>query len=257
MGINIDISANGVEITYKSKTMSDINSWVDKISHLASTSPSQLINDRINSELNKYKKMLTPPKPKAIKNYDKLMKKLNKINKDAEKAVSRTASDMKSRAPAQITKAVTSVYAVKARDVTAAGNAAKKTAKPNGQIQVAANSYIDNYQFLYSGRLLTPTHFSMTPSTRPAGGKKYNVKVAIKKGAKKSLGTGVFLAPSGAGTTQIPFKRSTQKRLPIEAIRTISIPQMITNETVAERIQESLQTLLAERMKHNADRIGQ
>jgi len=86
MGLNIDVSSSGVKVTYTSSTLSKIDSWTKKISDFASKTPSQHIADKINSELRKYQKWLTPPKPKLIKNYDKFMKKVKQLNKDAEKA---------------------------------------------------------------------------------------------------------------------------------------------------------------------------
>lgn len=175
--------------------------------------------------------------------------------KDLEKVIKRTVADCKSRGPAQVTKAVTAVYGIKSSEVTEAGKGAKRGAKTVGSISVSGVS-VDNVQFTYMGRLLTPVHFSMTPKKRPEGGKKYTVKAAIYKGKKRVLGSGVFLAPSGsAGTTEIPFKRTSEKRYPIEALRTVSIPQMITNERVSEDIRTRLNDLLNTRLKHNVERI--
>lgn len=192
-----------------------------------------------------------------VPNFSKLVADLKGLNKDVDKAIARTMSDMKTRAPAQVTKAVTAEYGIKSSEVTAAGKAAKGGAKTVGSIKVSGVT-VDTIQLTYKGRVLTPSHFSMTPKKRPEGGKKYTVKAAIKKGQKKSLGAGVFLAPSGAaGTTEIPFKRTSPHRLPIEAIRTVSIPQMITNEKVAADIQNRLDELLTQRLQHNTERIAQ
>jgi len=175
--------------------------------------------------------------------------------KDIDKAIRRTVSDCRSRAPAQVTKAVTAVYGIKSSEVTEAGKAAKGKAKTVGSIKVKGIT-IDNMQLVYSGRVLTPTHFSMTPKKRPEGGRKYKVKAGIYKGQKKALGTAVFLAPSGsAGTTEIPFRRTTEKRYPIDVVKTVSIPQMITNEKVAADIQARMDELLATRFEHNIARI--
>ena len=191
-----------------------------------------------------------------IPNFPKLLGDLKGLNKDVDKAISRTVADCKTRAPAQVTKAVTAVYGIKSSEVTAAGKAAKGGAKTVGAIKVKGVS-VDSVQLIYKGRLLTPTHFSMTPKKRPEAGKKYTVKAAIFKGQKKVLGSSVFLASSGAaGTTEIPFKRITKKRLPIEAVRTVSIPQMITNEKVAEDIQARIDELLTKRLQHNTERIA-
>lgn len=192
----------------------------------------------------------------TMPNFAKMLGSLDGLNDDVKKAISRTISDCKQRGPAQVTKAVTAVYGIKSGDVTAAGQDAKRGANTVGSIKIKGVS-IDSVQLVYKGRLLTPVHFSMTPKTRPDNGKKYKVKAGIYKGAKKVLGTGVFLAPSGAaGTTMIPFKREGKKRLPIEAIRTVSIPQMITNETVAADIQARMDELLTTRLRHNTERLA-
>ena len=82
-----------------------------------------------------------------------------------------------------------------------------------------------------------------------------NGKSGLYKGKKKALGSSVFLAPSGAlGTTEIPFKRTTDARLPIEAIRTVSIPQMIGNKIAAADIKVRINNLLITRLQHNIDR---
>lgn len=190
----------------------------------------------------------------TIPGLDDVLSKAKATQNDIQKAVKATMKDCKTRAPAQVTKAVTAVYAIKSSEVTAAGKAAKAGAKTVGEIKIKGVS-LENIQLTYRGRLLTPTRFSMTPKARPEGGKRYTVKATIYKGKKKSLGSSVFLAPSGAlGTTQIPFKRTTAARLPIEAIRTLSIPQMIGNETVAADIKVRLNNLLLTRLQHNIDR---
>ena len=192
----------------------------------------------------------------TMPNFAKMVGAMKDLNKDVDKAISRTIADCKQRGPAQVTKAVTAVYGIKSKDVTEAGKGAKSGAKTVGSIKVKGVS-VENVQIAYKGRLLTPVHFSMTPKTRPDNGKKYKVKAGIIKGAKKVLGSGVFLAPSGAaGTTHIPFKREGKKRLPIQAIRTVSIPQMITNEKVAEDITARMEELLMTRLQHNTERLA-
>jgi len=184
-----------------------------------------------------------------------VQKELENVKKQTEKAVQSAIIDCKTRGPAQITKAVTAVYGIKASEVTEAGKAAKST-KSVGTIKIKGIE-LDSVQLIYKGRLLTPTHFSMTPKARPEGGRKYTVKAAVFKGQKKALGSKVFLAPSGAaGTTQIAYKRTTEKRLPIDAIRTVSIPQMITNETVAADIEKKMNGLLQDRLDHYTQRLA-
>ena len=190
-------------------------------------------------------------------NFSKMIGSLKGMDIDIQKAVKKTVSDCKTRAPAQVTKAVTAAYGIKSSEVTGAGKAAKGGAKSIGSKKVSGVT-IDRMQLTYSGRLLTPIHFSMTPKQRPEGGKKYKVKAAVYKGKKKVLSSHAFIASSGtAGTAQIPFKRTTEKRYPIEAIRTVSIPQMITNEKVSEDIQARMDELLAKRLEHQAKRLAE
>ena len=114
---------------------------------------------------------------------------------------------------------------------------------------------VDNVTLTYSGRVLTPTHFKMKPTSRPSGNKGYKVTAEIKRGARKPLGNHVFLAgPGGEGTTQIPFKRKGQSRLPIEAVKTLSVPQMIqSGEGTKPRIEQAINENLEKRFKHYCD----
>ena len=139
---------------------------------------------------------------------------------------------------------------------------------------------------IYTGNPLTPLHFSMTPK-RPAaltdkkraipgegvnakGGaalnvamarvrKKYSITLQIKKGKKERLrgkyGTPPFIAPAASGSaTMIPFQRSPAGKYPVTAIHTLSVPQMIDNETVNANIYKKLNDETAKRLQHNLDR---
>jgi hypothetical protein len=194
----------------------------------------------------------------GIKDYKKLVKKLENINKDSEKAIKRTVSDLKSRAPAQVTKAATATYGIKSGDVTKAGKIAKGTAKV-----IKSSQVVDTIQLTYEGRPLTPTHFKMKPTTRPMGikdengntikrARKQTITAEIFKGQRKGLGPNVFLGSNGSGG-DIPFQRKGAGRLPIEGVKTLSIPQMITNEKVSKEIQENLDELLLNRLNHNVE----
>jgi hypothetical protein len=124
---------------------------------------------------------------------------------------------------------------------------------------------VDTIQLTYSGRVLTPTHFKMKPKARPKSAKdengrtirkakSYTVTAEIFKGQRKALGSNVFLG-TNRGAGDIPFQRTGRARTPIEAIKTVSIPQMIQNETVAAQIQTSLDELLMTRLNHHIERL--
>ena len=197
----------------------------------------------------------------TMPNFAKMVGTLKALNKDMDKAISRTISDCTQRAPAQVTKAVTAVYGIKSSEVTEAGKGAKRGAKTAGSIKVKGVS-VDNVQLVYKGRLLTPIHFSMTPKEPPGKGKKYKVRAGVFKGQKKVLHPQAFVASvkkeynPDEEVKYIAFKRKSKKSLPLEAIRTVSIPQMITSERVSADIKARMDELLVKRLNHNTDRLA-
>lgn len=185
----------------------------------------------------------------VIENYQSLVNDIQNIEKQSKKAVQRTISDFKSRGPGWVSQEIVKEYNIKKKDI----NEAKKgVSKGGNKIRIAGTS-VDNLSILYRGRLLTPTHFGMRPTVRPAKNKPYAVTAQIKKGGgRKVLGRSVFLAPSGsAGTKQIPFQRRGEARIPIDVIKTLSVPQMVTNEKVAENIQKRMKEELGKRLEHH------
>lgn len=185
----------------------------------------------------------------VIENYRELTRDIENINKQSKKAVQRTISDFKSRGPGWVSQEVVKEYNIKKKDI----NEAKKGVSKGGNKIRIAGTRVDNLSILYQGRLLTPTHFGMKPTSRPAKNKPYVVSAQIKKGGgRKALGSSVFLAPSGrAGTKQIPFQRRGTERTPIDVIKTVSVPQMVTNEKVAKEIQKRINQELGKRLDHH------
>ena len=60
---------------------------------------------------------------------------------------------------------------------------------------------------------------------------------------------------NGAGLN-LPFQRKSSKRTDMKSVRTISVPQMITNETVAENIQEKIKDGLSKRLDHHLEQMA-
>jgi hypothetical protein len=81
--------------------------------------------------------------------------------------------------------------------------------------------------------------------------KKYTVKATIIKGARASMAPGTFIA-SGNGGSTLPFQRTSDGRTPIEAVRTLSVPQMISGRA-KETIEETISTKLEERFNHHIE----
>ena len=200
----------------------------------------------------------------AIEGAEDLKAKLEKMNKQSETVVKRTVSDFKSRAPAWVSAAVTEYYAIKKSEVKGAMTGVKKGI---GKIKVAGVT-VDEISLVYSGRLLTPTHFKMKPSTPPKKRAKniksetagdvatvtplapYQVSAEIKKGKRVTFPGQVFLG-TNKGAGYIPFQRESEERTDIKSIKTVSIPQMITNEQVGEEIKKKIDEGLSKRLEHH------
>lgn len=186
-----------------------------------------------------------------LKNYDEIIGEIDALQAKGKKAIQRTTSDFRSRGPGWISQEVTKEYNIKKKDV----NETKTDVRNRGTVKVKGVA-IDALSIEYRGRLLTPTHFGMTPKVRPEKGP-YIVKAKVKKsGTKKALSSKAFLsAAGGEGTIQIPFQRRDQDRLPVDVIKTVSVPQMITNDKVAYNIHKRINEELGKRLQHHLQQI--
>ena len=198
----------------------------------------------------------------SIKDGRELAKKLKKLETGSETAIRRTVSDFATRAPAWVSKGIREHYGV---DTVAIDEAGPKKKRGKTSISVAGTT-VDGIALEYRGRSLTPSHFKMSPKQRPtaqkaqtikvpgqaiAGAgdvamirppKKYTVKATIIKGQRSSMPPGTFIA-EGKGGSVLPFQRTGAGRMPIEALRTLSVPQMIegrAKDTIEEMISEKL-----------------
>lgn len=175
------------------------------------------------------------------------MKKIHRTFSTSDVVFERTLKDMVSRAPGKVATAVTSVYGIKKKEINVKKGFSKTAA---GNILTKGDE-LATFELRYTGRVLTPLHFGMTPKTRPDK-KKYKIKAKIKKTAKEfkaPAGGGVFLAPTG--TTTIPWFRHSGDRLDITPIKTLSLPQMVDNKDVREVISAELGDLVAKRFDNH------
>lgn len=176
-----------------------------------------------------------------------------------QKAYDLMLSDMRDKLTPKITKAVTGVYAIKTAEVREAGESAEKTAQKTKGKKIG-DIRMDGLSLTYQGRRLTLAHFKPYPGGQPTK-RKYKVKATIFKGKRVTIngkGTPPFVAPTSrkaAGAPWIPFARVGKERLPVAPIRTVSIPQMLENEKVAEIINEEKDKLVLDRFQHHLDRF--
>lgn len=197
-----------------------------------------------------------------------IVKRLNKLENGSKVAIRRTVSDFVIRAPGWVSKGIREHYGV---DTAAINETVKSTKRGRSTIKVAGIS-VDGATIEYKGRTLTPIHFKMSPKVRPAGQqkkqiripgqaiagagdvamirppRKYNVKATIIKGQRVNMPANTFIA-SGNGGFTLPFQRTGAGRMPIEAVRTLSVPQMIDGRA-HETIQETISTNLEKRFQH-------
>lgn len=204
-----------------------------------------------------------------VENFQKLVDTVGQIDEQGRKAVRQTVKDVKARAPSWIAQEVTTVYNIKKSEITpASGSKPKKMA---GSIRVTGET-IEELAITYSGRMLTPVHFGMTPKTPPPG-RSYTLKMQVIKGQKKVIGRykntrtpggpysershnilmGTGSAKAG-GTSHIPFQRMSKARTDLQKFTAISVPQMITSDQTSEKIMARLQEETAKRFEHHLNR---
>jgi len=210
----------------------------------------------------------------SYKGMPDIVKRLNKLEAGGEKAIKSTVSEFASRGAGWVSQGIRQHYGV---DTAAIRAAAKKPRRGHTTIKVAGKT-VDGATLVYEGRPLTPLHFKMTPKAQPktrlkkpiripgqaiatAQGspvamvrppKKYDVKATIILGKASNLGTGAFLA-QGNGGKSLPYQKTGEGRMPIEAIHTLSVPQMIDGRA-RDTIEETINTNLEGRFKHHIER---
>lgn len=191
-----------------------------------------------------------------IKSLDKLVGQINGIQQKGETAVKRTISDAKSRIPGKVATAVRKKYSITPGEVN-----------PNSKAYVPGKSAVSmklkgetvaTLTLVYKGRVLTPYGHGFTLAEKAQKNGRSKIELKIKKDEKKKQLRGqydtVFMAgTSKASSTRIPFQRIPTTGA-IEAIRTVAVPEMITNEEVAATIEESVGEEMNKRVqKHFKD----
>lgn len=201
---------------------------------------------------------------------------LRKAQKDAEKALRRTMQDIRSRGPTWIAKGVAEEYNLKPGEITGGGLVSMRV---RGQD-------LGELEFQYKGRLLTPSHFSLSPKAPRQGS--YTLKATIKRGQRATLGSvkkltkkqrqnigrnfrrqgtrnspqsPPMLAYTGnkqaGGTNYIPFQRTRQPGNFDKVIKTISVPQMIQDGsgTLKPAVRRQLNENIQKRFDHYTSQI--
>ena len=209
----------------------------------------------------------------TLKEEKRVKKEISKMERHGEQAVKRTVSDFTSRGPGWISKGIRTHYGVDTAAIKKAGPAKRKNVKQSG----SEGRVIDAIGLVYRGGMLTPTHFAMSPKKIPSkrARKKiripgelitgspdvamispparYKVTAKIIKGRRMILSRDAFIA-TGKGGRQLAFRRKGPRRMPIETIKTISVPQMISGERASGTINEMVNENVKKRFEYQVGR---
>ena len=193
-------------------------------------------------------------------------KNLESIITKSETTMKDVVSSVRSSGPGWVASEVINVYNIQKREITPSQKDPGR--KLAGKVKVRGNT-IETLALVYTGRLLTPMHFDIS-HTEPKQGA-YTLKATFFKGKRKTLGSikkltkkqrknlsknfrsegvqrsnksPIMLMPTGTSnidkTAYIPFQRKTKERDSIEPIKTLSVPQMISNPKVWNNINKVL-----------------
>lgn len=204
---------------------------------------------------------------------------LRRMADNSERAISRTLSDIRSRAPGWVAKGIAKDYGLSSTQ-----------AKEKVKLSISGNS-VDTLELKYTGGMLSPSNFKMSPDKPKPGA--YTIKATIRRGKRATIGrvkkitkrqrknigrnftrqgartspaSPPMLQTTGAkradATSHIPFQRtryggSTSGGRMDHVIKTISVPQMIKDGKgnlkpgVAEKFNEGVE----KRFYHNTDSI--
>lgn len=201
--------------------------------------------------------------------YEKVARELNKRGEQAARALDRSLRDMRRAAPTVVARQTTGVYGIKQGEVNA------NSEKFQGGCRMSGG--VSDLTLQYTGRMLTPTHFGMSPRSA-GGGRAYTIRATILRGHRSKLGH--WRRPwsqGGAYGRESPYMLMPGKVPPIQrrggktarrgngfshaggehaALKTISVPQMVGSERHIEGTMEMLQERCGAILQRHLRSIG-
>ena len=185
-----------------------------------------------------------------VENLQKLLDQVQEIDEKGRKAVKATVRDVKSQRPG-LDRSGGDGRSTTSRSQRSRPPAAREPSRRRWPAAYRSEARPSRRSTItYSGRLLTPVHFGMTPKTPPAG-KSYTLKMQVRQGPEEShrplqehaharaahtpqrshnilMGTGNTKA-DGVGYIPIPANEHAPAPT-FKKFTTISVPQMITSD---------------------------
>lgn len=201
-----------------------------------------------------------------IQNSKELMRQLKQNGKLAQKVLKYTTSDMRRRVPTIVASEVVGVYNLKKKEITPSNRSdIKKGARKAGRVKITGET-VSDLRIAYVGHKLSIARFGMKPRTREeqmnSGKRRKTVKAKVERGKVRTFRKS-FIAKTkpqhkqelGVETPEIAFIRKGRKRLPIAAVKVLSVPEMIDEQRVRPDITKGVQELLSKRLKHHMERF--
>ena len=205
-------------------------------------------------------------------NFDQVYKELGQMRKASENVIKQTVKDFKKDAPKWIADEVMKEYNIKKSEITPGRG------KKAGSIGAQGRT-LDSAAVVYKGRVLTPIRFGMKPK-KPLKSGYYTLTATILKGKEKTLGKvkkltkkqranigrnfthqstrssekSPIMLMSKGGANYIPFQRQSRNREDLKAIKTLSVPQMVTNEKVEKNIADAIDEKLGKQFNDSVEK---
>ena len=176
--------------------------------------------------------------PKVFTQIDQLKRILADVPKGTPKALAGAMNRSMLSARTVASKETRARYNVKASDIKAATRIQK------------ANYSTMQATLVFSEKARSLMKFD--PSSKSPT--QYPTIVSVKVKKKRSSVKGGFIASGPKGGTTM-FKREGKTRLPIAKLHGPSIPQMVGNESVVDKMGEKLLSTLETRLDHEVDRL--
>lgn len=137
-------------------------------------------------------------------------------------------------------KEVTNIYSIKQKEVNS-------TLKKKRASKSSLNASIQS-----RGKTISLTKFPHNPKQFKAKNKKVKVKIKKQEGYKVIKTSPSAFVQTMNGGTHI-WMREGKERNPVRLLRTLSIPQMISNDKVINKIQRMSGEKLKERINHEIE----
>lgn len=175
---------------------------------------------------------------------NKAMKDLAKIPAEMPRVISRSINRAMDVGRTAISRDIRSRYAISHSDIKNVIDGVKK-----GTTRATSKSL--NSRMVIDGRPLTIYHhFNVTPREPKYGGRKFKIRATIIKGRRMVVKKAFIM--NLRGTPQVII-RQPKGKYPFKVVRTLGLPQMVSNKEVFKKIQVKMEDALAKRLDHEVD----